>query len=534
MARIEVAAERTIDAPPEVVYSYIANLEHHRQFLPPAFSDFAIESGGVGAGSVVSFKVTAASSTAKPSKFVVSGLAVNDYSTTATLMPLVTGWYSSTATCASGPASTRDPTDNVAVAFTTGRPLVTQIYGATADATAVAELEHVYGPVHGCPTTLSGHHSVILARDTFYSDALASQYLASFYRTGTLLTHPTSLPTLTKQAIEFEGITTVYVVGGPLAVSTTVAAQVQTIPVFKCGGKNLTTTVTGAERFVHVVRVTGPTEYATAKAIAERVPKTTVGMLKAQDAYATAKNFNDTTGTESKTPSKSGSLTTAIVATGQGFQDAMSASALSYSTHLPILLTTAGSLSSQAKAAIEDLNIQQVVLMGGPLAVSNAVVTQLEAITVTGGALHVSVLRIAGKTFTDTAVQLAKFELGTTNGGIDWDQAKGANVCHAYTFTNMTALFARATLPNDFTDGLAGAVLESCGTTGKTAHLPLLEILNPSSVGTVLTAYLKMAGVGGTGVTSGTTEKIKFPIILGGPLAVAPSTIAAIQTDLQH
>lgn len=59
MARIEVAAERTIDAPPEVVYSYIANLEHHRQFLPPAFSDFAIESGGVGAGSVVSFKVTA-------------------------------------------------------------------------------------------------------------------------------------------------------------------------------------------------------------------------------------------------------------------------------------------------------------------------------------------------------------------------------------------------------------------------------------------------------------------------------------------
>ncbi len=59
MAKVEVAAERTIDAPPEAVYSYLANLEHHRQFLPPAFSDFVIESGGVGAGSVVAFKVTA-------------------------------------------------------------------------------------------------------------------------------------------------------------------------------------------------------------------------------------------------------------------------------------------------------------------------------------------------------------------------------------------------------------------------------------------------------------------------------------------
>src|ERR1700722_7615568 len=33
--------------------------EHHPHFLPPAFSDFRVESGGVGAGTVTRFKVTA-------------------------------------------------------------------------------------------------------------------------------------------------------------------------------------------------------------------------------------------------------------------------------------------------------------------------------------------------------------------------------------------------------------------------------------------------------------------------------------------
>ena len=59
MSKVEVTAERTIDAPAETVYGYLANLEEHRQFLPPAFSEFEIESGGVGAGSVVQFKVSA-------------------------------------------------------------------------------------------------------------------------------------------------------------------------------------------------------------------------------------------------------------------------------------------------------------------------------------------------------------------------------------------------------------------------------------------------------------------------------------------
>lgn len=59
MATIHVSAERQVDAPAETVYGYIADHEHHPRFLPPAFSDFRVESGGVGAGTVTRFKVTA-------------------------------------------------------------------------------------------------------------------------------------------------------------------------------------------------------------------------------------------------------------------------------------------------------------------------------------------------------------------------------------------------------------------------------------------------------------------------------------------
>ena len=60
MARIVVSAERVVEAPADAVYRYVADMrDHHPRFLPPAFSDFRVESGGVGAGTITRFKVTA-------------------------------------------------------------------------------------------------------------------------------------------------------------------------------------------------------------------------------------------------------------------------------------------------------------------------------------------------------------------------------------------------------------------------------------------------------------------------------------------
>jgi uncharacterized protein YndB with AHSA1/START domain len=59
MAKVEASAERAIDAPAEQVYGYLADMSRHPLFLPPEFSGFQVEEGGVGAGSVARFTVTA-------------------------------------------------------------------------------------------------------------------------------------------------------------------------------------------------------------------------------------------------------------------------------------------------------------------------------------------------------------------------------------------------------------------------------------------------------------------------------------------
>jgi hypothetical protein len=58
MAEMNLMAERTIDAPAAKVYGVIADYQQqHPQILPPAFSDWNVEQGGVGAGTVVAFSV---------------------------------------------------------------------------------------------------------------------------------------------------------------------------------------------------------------------------------------------------------------------------------------------------------------------------------------------------------------------------------------------------------------------------------------------------------------------------------------------
>lgn len=55
-----VSVEGPVGASPGAVFGYIADMRnHHSRFLPPAFSDFAVVSGGFGAGTVTTFKFTA-------------------------------------------------------------------------------------------------------------------------------------------------------------------------------------------------------------------------------------------------------------------------------------------------------------------------------------------------------------------------------------------------------------------------------------------------------------------------------------------
>lgn len=57
MPTVAASAERTIDAPADKVYQYLADMNLHSRLLPRPFYDFQVEDGGVGAGSVVNFKI---------------------------------------------------------------------------------------------------------------------------------------------------------------------------------------------------------------------------------------------------------------------------------------------------------------------------------------------------------------------------------------------------------------------------------------------------------------------------------------------
>jgi putative cell wall-binding protein len=472
------------------------------------------------------FKITAASSTGNPSTYSLETLAVKAGSTFGAVTAFVK--YGTTANCKTDTSEVGGAlTSTKAVAFTvTGA--ATQIYGPTPDATAAKELEYQFPatssttcPGTGVTSTGTGDRAVILANDTHFPDALSGAYLASVLHTGILLTPYGKVSSVTLTALRLEGITHVYVLGGTLAITKTVVSQLESTTAYTCGGIAVRHTASGAVRTLDVTRIGGTTQYDTSKDIATFTAKSNVGTAKFVGAYTGVNatggdgKYNDTKGSASTVPHSAAAAKTAIVATGTHFQDAMSASAMSYKQRFPVLLTTTLKLSTQVVTAISALTVTQVIVMGGPLAVTNTVVTSLES--------HgVSVLRIAGTDATDTAVELAEFELNTTathtalHGGVGlgWDP-------------HGTLAVARG---NGFTDALAGSVV-----TGNKGW-PQLLTENQTTVGPYLTALLKAAGATGAGIdhTTGVGPSVHVTklVIFGGPLAVTPQTITKMEQDL--
>lgn len=480
-----------------------------------------------GNATVAAFKVKTASTATHAGTYSVSGLAINAPATSGPILAF--GQYSANKRCNGGTSPAGE-----AVAVVISVPQFQRIAGSTAAATAAAQLLHEYqgkantaGSCPGTPVTTHptastnttagiGRRAVILANETHFADALSSQYLAGRLHTGTLLTKATSLPSVTLNTLRLEGISHVYVIGGNLAVSTTVVNQLETTPSYSCGGAAVRKTAGGSTRYLTVTRISGPTQYDTAEMVATYLAKSAVGKGSFPAAYVgvnkTGGNgqYNDTSGTAS--PAGLGSnQETGILADGQVFQDAMSAGPFSYADGYPVLLTTPSKLSPQALSAFTTDTITQVIVMGGPDAVSNTVVTSLEA-----AGMHV--LRIAGADYTDTAVQAADFEAAPAISGLDWIPADSGH----------TFAVARG---NGFSDGLAGAVI-----TGNKLQ-PLLLTENPTTVGPYLTAFLKHAGTKGPGVDQATTAptadyRLTSALIFGGTLAITPAVVKTIQTDL--
>lgn len=101
MAVIHVAADGVIGAPPERVYTYLADYErHHHRFLPTAFSDYKVEQGGVGGGTIISYRLKVGGRTGagraridelEPGRVLAETQIDRDIVTTFTILPHAAG-----------------------------------------------------------------------------------------------------------------------------------------------------------------------------------------------------------------------------------------------------------------------------------------------------------------------------------------------------------------------------------------------------------------------------------------------------------
>ena len=122
-------------------------------------------------------------------------------------------------------------------------------------------------------------------------------------------------------------------------------------------------------------------------------------------------------------------------ASGHRFHDALSFSPVAFSLRVPVfLLDASGDLSAQQRSSLSGRRFQTSVVLGGPLASSDAAVSFAGSVAASGRAV-----RIAGETRFDTSAQLASWAV--SRGYLSWD----------------LAAFATEALPYD---ALAGGVLQ--------------------------------------------------------------------------
>jgi len=190
--------------------------------------------------------------------------------------------------------------------------------------------------------------NVIIANGDNAVDALSASYLAGT-TTPILYVTSTSVPAATAAAITKLGATNAWVVGGTTAIPDSVVASLST---------TTETRIAGADRYKTAVAV------GTAKAAMGVKP------------------------------------TTAFIARGDQFADALAIAPVAAKSGIPILLTETGSLNADTLAALKAWGITNVTIVGGPSAVSENVVTSLTAQGVTS-------TRIAGSTRSSTATAIA-------------------------------------------------------------------------------------------------------------------------------
>ena len=312
-------------------------------------------------------------------------------------------------------------------------------------------------------------HAAIMTSGANFPDALSANLLASALGTGVLLTDPSSLSPSVALELASDDIDNVYLVGGTAAISAKVAAQIAAIHVLGVS----------TNPAIVVSRFAGADRFATNNLVDETVATGT-------GATATPETFN-----------------TAIVATGNSFADALAVGPIVYAENIPLVLTNSTSLSPAALQTLKDLQVKNVIIVGGTAAVSQSVES---AITAAGFKVE---YRIAGVDRTATAAQIAEWALN----GLPLTPTYQPLVAIPGWLTNSaTAWLARG---DTFADALAAGPV--AGALGES----LVLTADPTTLGPGIATYF--AGQAGT---------ITSLVVLGGSAAVSSATLTAAITAL--
>ncbi|MGH9180930.1 MAG: cell wall-binding repeat-containing protein, partial [Acidimicrobiales bacterium] len=210
---------------------------------------------------------------------------------------------------------------------------------------------------------VTGLATAIIARSDAFPDALAASYLAGVNNTGILLVDPSSgtIPPPTVNALRNRGVDRVIIIGGTVAVPAVLATALDALPNVNCLGVTEAT----PNDTIAVTRIEGDTRYQTAQRVAEQPG---LGVAGTADYDGTAADPDGPACAPRKT---------AVLATGENFPDAVVAGPVAYegvpaftnpcgnNGGFPLILTTGNALHPDAAAALTNLGIQQVLIMGG-------------------------------------------------------------------------------------------------------------------------------------------------------------------------
>jgi len=331
---------------------------------------------------------------------------------------------------------------------------VQRIFGVDRYATSAAIARDTFG------TSTAPIGNAVVANGNDFPDAvIGASYLSGYYGPGpVLLTRPHDLPTSTVDVLGQLRIPRPKIVGGTSAVDLAVERRLQTlVSVYGTAGE--------------VTRYSGSDRYATGARLARTIFDPEANQIGELDGKRTA-----------------------FLVSGLSATDALAAAPLTYAVHgspvprkFPLLLTDPTVLSTPTRDNLGYLSsgdgrrIEQVIVIGGPGAVSETVLSQINA-------LGISTRRIEGVNRQATAVAVAEFAI----------QTLGWNPAHLN--------LARG---DDSADAISAAphAGEELG--------PLLFTLSPGQLGTATADFLR--------AHAGVTQNID---VLGGTGAVSDAVVA--------